>query len=727
VAMSPLMSGCVLLIASLAAFSAQATTYYVSSSEGDDINDGLSEDYPFETIARVNALSLVAGDNVLLKCGDVWRAEQLLIDMAGTAAQPISFGSYPAGCLNQPALSGAQPIVDWVHYGGSIYYADLDAGGNAGLFPLGISQLFRNGQRLPFGRWPNIDAGDGGYAFVDGYPATDQITDNELPAGSWTGAVIRIKTQRWLLINREVVGSSGTTLTLNESIDCRGATCVGWGFFIQNHLATVDEDGEWYHDAASNRVYMCSPGGVPGGIEGSVVLDLDTRFIGGVMIGAGAEHVRVENLLITRWFNHGVGAAGSMQGDVYHDIAFVNNTIRDVDAAGVMLNTWIWNAANGRDGLRGGYGMVFSGNTIDGANHFGITGYPHTSTFEHNEIRNIGLIANLNLSGMGCGTTGASCTENGDGLRIRRYLVEDSGHSNLVRYNRVERTGYNGLDVFGPFNTVEYNLFSEPCFSKGDCGGVRTFGDTSLAETEVHDITLRSNIVVDSYGNVDGVKVDYRQPFGMGLYIDNYSRDVEAVGNTVIRSTITGILFQRSTGVITANTLYDCSCGTMYSGHVGLADSQTVISSMVGNVLYGLDDNAWTLALDEANLLASDHNYFFHPYVDKQITTGGWAGRKTFEEWQSYSGMDVHSKDNWFVLSPGDPPLSVVFANDTESPQEVSLGDRQYLDLDQNPVVGSVTLDPFTSVVLVDNGPAAVIFCDDFESGGVSMWSFAVP
>jgi len=47
-----------------------AATYYVSSSAGDDDNDGLSQASPLATVARVNELSLQPGDRVLFKCGD---------------------------------------------------------------------------------------------------------------------------------------------------------------------------------------------------------------------------------------------------------------------------------------------------------------------------------------------------------------------------------------------------------------------------------------------------------------------------------------------------------------------------------------------------------------------------------------------------------------------------------------------------------------------------------
>ena len=131
------------------------TTYFVSSSDGADSNTGLSAETgsngPFKTIAKVNALPLQPGDAVLFKCGDVWRAEMLVINNSGTVDNPITFGSYPGGCANKPIVSGAQPISGWTAYSGTLYYADLSAGANAGKFPTGVNQLFRNERPAPPG------------------------------------------------------------------------------------------------------------------------------------------------------------------------------------------------------------------------------------------------------------------------------------------------------------------------------------------------------------------------------------------------------------------------------------------------------------------------------------------------------------------------------------------------------------------------------------------------
>jgi parallel beta-helix repeat protein len=208
---------------------------------------------------------------------------------------------------------------------------------------------------------------------------------------------------------------------------------------------------------------------------------------------------------------------------------------------------------------------------------------------------------------------------------------------------------------------------------------------------------------VDIPGNVDGCHAS-RAAFGMGLYIDNYSRDVEVSGNTVISTTISGILYQRSTGQIVDNTVFNASYGTEFSGQVDLGGSETSVT-MTGNALYGLGESAWTMyAYNLSNLSISDYNFLFHPYVDQHIAYGPSWTRLTFAGWQAFSGQDGHSKTNWFTQPEGEASRARIFYNASQDLSTFDLGSRQYLDLDQNPVVGSLTLQPFTSRILVDNG-----------------------
>jgi parallel beta-helix repeat protein len=145
----------------------------------------------------------------------------------------------------------------------------------------------------------------------------------------------------------------------------------------------------------------------------------------------------------------------------------------------------------------------------------------------------------------------------------------------LLSGNLLERIAYNGVDVFGHHNTLEHNVIRQPCYAKGDCGGVRTFGSDDIDHTSVHDLLFDENLIINTSGNTNGCHSTYQAEFGFGLYIDNCSRDVTLTGNTIISSTVSGILYQNSTGVMTDNTLYNNSRGTMYSSQVNLTDSPT--------------------------------------------------------------------------------------------------------------------------------------------------------
>ena len=77
---------CLILLASAVCGipAARATVYFASSSDGNDANDGLARDRAFRSIARVNQLTLVPGDEVRLRCGDTWSAETLVIKSSGS-------------------------------------------------------------------------------------------------------------------------------------------------------------------------------------------------------------------------------------------------------------------------------------------------------------------------------------------------------------------------------------------------------------------------------------------------------------------------------------------------------------------------------------------------------------------------------------------------------------------------------------------------------------------
>lgn len=705
----------------------QATTYYVSSSSGSDGNNGWTTDKPFASVNKVNSLELQPGDQVFFKCGDTWRADPLVITQSGNTGARIVFGSYPPNCDNQPVLSGSQPISGWTASSTTnIYVAALPPE----TFPYGINQLFRNGTRLPMGRWPDLDAGDGGYSTIESQSNNKQITDNELPADTnWAGAVMHIKNMRWSVLNRRISSNSGHTLILEENTSCWDG-CAGWGYFLNNHLATLNRDGEWYADNTNHVVYLYSSSGIPDQIEGSVILTEadDNHLWGGIMLteqgGNDVSFVTVENFAVRAWYRNGIAAPIYQPYRESHDITIRNNTISDVDRTGISLITWIGENPNDQDnGWRGGYNQTVTGNTILRANHIGIDTYARESSFINNIVRDVGLVENWGAAGMGCGydegdASGGICTEDGDGIRLKMYGAPDrQSHNVTVSGNRLERIAYSGIQIFSHENTIENNVIGEPCYAKGDCGGISTYSGTNLASSPVYNLTIRQNIIIDTIGNTDGCLDRFDDLFGFGLYLGD-SRDTTIDGNTVISSTVHGLLLMNSSGSVTDNTFYNNGLDRPYDGSQAyLGSPPSAMSTHTGNIHFGLLPTARTLSVEDINNLGtSNNNYFFHPYRAEHIY--GIGEMRSLASWQATSSKDANSKEHWYTQTDGEAPRSVIFYNDTPSSKTIDLGSRKYLDLDQSEVFGTVELEPFISIILIDNGEAGL----SLSSISPTMW-----
>lgn len=80
-----------------------ASTYYVSSSEGDDSNDGQSPAFAFQSIGHVNGMSFGAGDSILFQSGGYWEG-MFWIQGTGSEDDPIFVGKY--GGDPKPVING---------------------------------------------------------------------------------------------------------------------------------------------------------------------------------------------------------------------------------------------------------------------------------------------------------------------------------------------------------------------------------------------------------------------------------------------------------------------------------------------------------------------------------------------------------------------------------------------------------------------------------------------
>jgi len=90
-----------------------AVNYYVDATGGNDTNNGQSNATAWRTINKVNNYSFQTGDDVYLKCGEVWTEEWLYIDWSGAAGnRAVVDAYYMDGDTEVIGVSGNKPVFD---------------------------------------------------------------------------------------------------------------------------------------------------------------------------------------------------------------------------------------------------------------------------------------------------------------------------------------------------------------------------------------------------------------------------------------------------------------------------------------------------------------------------------------------------------------------------------------------------------------------------------------
>jgi hypothetical protein len=91
------------------ALALQAATYYVSSSAGNDSNEGTRPNAPWKTLDKVNSTDFQPGDRILLESGSVWQG-QLAPRSSGAEGKPIGIDRYGKG--RRPRIDAAGQVED---------------------------------------------------------------------------------------------------------------------------------------------------------------------------------------------------------------------------------------------------------------------------------------------------------------------------------------------------------------------------------------------------------------------------------------------------------------------------------------------------------------------------------------------------------------------------------------------------------------------------------------
>jgi PKD repeat protein len=161
-----------------------ATTYYVSTT-GNDANNGTSSGTPWRTVAKVNAATFQAGDQILFARGGEWH-EALAPQSSGAQGNPITFDAYGSGA--KPKFWGSDVLDNskWVSQGGNVYAI-------TGLSYANVTEVLANHGTDANGQWFNAGSPNSQSGVYDYNSGTLRISSASNPAtdGRVYTAVVR--------------------------------------------------------------------------------------------------------------------------------------------------------------------------------------------------------------------------------------------------------------------------------------------------------------------------------------------------------------------------------------------------------------------------------------------------------------------------------------------------------------------------------------------------------
>lgn len=607
--------------------------FYVDSQNGSDARDGTAGtpagagSGPWRSLARLAAAALAPGDTVRLLCGSVWN-ETLRLAASGTAERPIVVASYPSGCSNPPTIDGSVslPASAWSADGGSIYKARVTD------LPLALFDAGTGPGRLTPAHHPNAgfdaanpgsvylrNAVDSDRASVAGRTVSTYLTtgaDLALPPGASIGAgtVVRIRTQAWVIDERNVVAASGKRLLLDRPTTY--ALQAGWGYFLLGQRWMLDSPGEWHHDRNAGVLRVWMPDSQAPAARVSF-----TRLDTGVNL-AGRAYVTLDNLAIRRVAtgidlskaSNVVVRAGRIADTVAHGIYAIAS--RNVTVSGSSFVRTGSDAITGQeDDTDPATGMQATGNSL---NDIGVT-----------------MSGNAVL-----------------GLPGRSRAAIRSGSGSRVEGNTLVNTGYIGIWT-GAGSTVRANTIIGACTVLDDCGAIYTSGagNNSLIE---------GNVVIASRGASAGKPAAQAYTQAQGIYLDESASGVTVRGNTVVDAD-NGIHLHVAAGnAIRDNKLYGNRVSQIWLQETRKRDNPG--GDLYGNLVQGNQiapaaASARGLYLessvaDTLHFGSFDHNVYLDTLFPSVAEERGLSGRAvyTLADWRAASvagtprGLDANGR-----------------------------------------------------------------------------------
>jgi len=578
-----------------------ARNFYFSTSIGDDsrtVAQAQNPLTPWKTLNKLNSFfpSLLAGDSVLFKRGEVFDGK-IIVTKSGTATAPIVLSAFGTG--SKPVINGFTTLSGWTNLGGGIWQAA------APYCKASLNMVTLNDVPQAIGRYPNE-----GYLTFESANGTTSITDNQLASSpNWTGAEVVIRKTHWVIDRNVITNHTGTVITYSTGSDYPGLP--GYGYFIQNDPKTLDKIGEWYFNPVNKNFQFYFGSGNP-----SLYLVKASKVDTLVYIN-NRSNIKYDNL--------------SFQGANFASFLINNSQNITIQFCEILYS--------GTDAILASNtaNLTCKNSLINHSNNdaFAIDTYGGTSVrtlVSDNIIKNSGLIP-----GMG---------GNGDG---KNFALSIQSEKSIIQNNYVDSCGYLGIVFTGDSTVVKNNVVNHFCMVKDDGSGIYTYIETP--SVIYYGRKVLNNIVLNGFGAPAGTSDMI--PAASGIYLDGYTQNVLASGNTVSQCSLAGIYigWYAKNLTIRENVLFN----NLYQFKVDNKNTSTSNLTIRKNIFFTKSTNQQLFSfLSTVNnyqigqLGSFDSNYYIHPYGDDAVVRmkyliGGkqFSEAITYEGWKSY---DLHAR-----------------------------------------------------------------------------------
>jgi parallel beta-helix repeat protein len=589
---------------------ADAANYYISNNKGDDsrtVKEAQNPQTPWKTINNLNANIglLLPGDSVLFARGESFNGT-LNVTISGSTGLPIVFSAYGTGDL--PVISGMETLSGWVEKEDNIWESTCKDCGDT------VNVLTLNDQPETLGRYPNANAPNKGYLTFESHAGNTQISDSSFNSSTdWTGAEIVIRSNNWIIDRSKITNQTGGQFTFSPSITYEPTNY--FGYFIQNHIGTLDLEGEWCYTSTDKSIDIFHGLATP-------LINVEVSVLNNLVTIYDNSHLEFDNIRF-KGANENIFDLSNSQYVTINQCELLDGNITAINGT---------NTEN----------LTITNNSILNSNNNAIylQGICSNSIIKNNILKNTGM-----NPGMG---------QSGDG---NYFALRITGNKNDIELNSIDSTGYMPIYFQGDSTIIKNNFIKDYTLVKDDGGGIYTWnGSGNISPT---GSKIFQNIVLNGTGAPEGTNLNTGSSHG--IYLDDNTSNVEVSNNTIANTSEAGIYLHNTKDIIFKdNTLYNNNYQLEMSHNEATCKNCTMQNNkVIKNIFFAkkptqLISNLDSYTNDISSFGVMDSNYYCRPIDFNNViyTSNGQEGENAYDlqGWQNGFHQDSNSKTAPFPI-----------------------------------------------------------------------------